>query len=123
EGRDVVRVVPPDRRVIDAYYEPNPDAPGKMASRRGACLDEVAHFDAGLFGITPRECEGLDPQQRLLLELAWEAFEDAGIAPDGLSRSRTGVFVGIANTDYQQLALANGHLDWLGAYYGSGTAP
>ncbi|HLU25287.1 MAG TPA: beta-ketoacyl synthase N-terminal-like domain-containing protein, partial [Longimicrobiales bacterium] len=123
EGRDVVREVPPDRWDIDAYYDPDPDAPGKMASRWGAFLDDVAHFDAGLFGITPRECEGLDPQQRLLLELAWEAFEDAGIAPDGLSGSRTGVFVGIANTDYKQLALANGHLDWLGAYYGSGTAP
>ena len=27
----------------------------------------------------------MDPQQRLLLEVAWEALEDAGIAPDGLA--------------------------------------
>ena len=46
-----------------------------------AFLDDVAGFDADFFGISPREALATDPQQRLLLELAWEAVEDARIAP------------------------------------------
>lgn len=41
-------------------------------------LGEIASFDAGLFGYTPREAELIDPQQRLFLECAWEAMEKAG---------------------------------------------
>ncbi len=41
-------------------------------------LDDVERFDAGLFGIPPREAQLIDPQQRLFLECAWEALERAG---------------------------------------------
>jgi len=69
----------------------------------GGFIDRIDQFDASFFGITPREARLLDPQQRLLLETAWTALEDAGQAPDGLSGSRTGVFVGITTTEYHQL--------------------
>src|SRR5262249_21186847 len=60
----------------------------------------VDGFDAAFFGISPREAQALDPQHRLLLEVAWEALEDAGVAPRSLMRSPTGVFVGACSTDY-----------------------
>jgi amino acid adenylation domain-containing protein len=100
DGVDATSDIPPGRWDVDAFYDPNPDAPGKMYIRRGAFLDEVETFDAAFFGIAPREAMRLDPQQRLLLEVSWEALESAAIAPDRLSGSATGVFVGVMGADY-----------------------
>ena len=69
---------------MDAWYDPTPTTPGKVATRLGGFLEDVADFDSEFFGISPREALAMDPQQRLLLETAWEALEDAGIDPGGL---------------------------------------
>ena len=50
----------------------------------------------------------MDPQQRLLLETSWHAIDDAGINPDGLRGSRTGVYTGIASSEYRDLMQSRG---------------
>ncbi|WP_437917387.1 SDR family NAD(P)-dependent oxidoreductase [Sorangium sp. So ce302] len=103
-GEDAVGEVPRERWDIDAYYDPDPDAPGKMMSRWGGFLEGVDLFDPSFFEISPREAAGLDPQQRLFLEVSWEAIERAGLPPEALMGSDTGVFLGICTHDYQTLA-------------------
>ncbi|GAA2807764.1 hypothetical protein GCM10010452_40530 [Crossiella cryophila] len=84
-------------------------------------LHEAAGFDAEFFGISPREALAMDPQQRLTLELAWEALENAGIAPDSLSRSRTGVFLGSTGQDYHAL-FAHAGAEEVAGHVGMGSA-
>ncbi|MCY3736560.1 MAG: polyketide synthase, partial [Gemmatimonadaceae bacterium] len=73
--------------------------------RFGALIDDIDLFDAEFFRISPVEAELLDPQQRLMLETSWQALEDAGIDPDGLKGSLTGVYTGISNDEYRMLVL------------------
>ncbi len=121
-GADAISEVPAARWDADAYYQAN-DAnpvPGKMNTRWGGFLDQVDQFDAGLFGITPREAARMDPQQRILLEVAWSALEHAGQNPAALAGSATGVFVGVSSSDYSKLQFS--HPDYIDAYAGTGNA-
>ena len=101
-GVDAIRLVPADRWDRDAYYDPNPEAEGKIYTREGGFIESPSpyEFDAHFFGISPREALSLDPQQRLLLEVSWEALENAGVVPASLEGSQTGVFIGICANDY-----------------------
>ena len=81
EGRSGVREIASDRWDASAYYDPDPDAPGKIATSFGAFLDQVDRFEPQFFEIAPREALTMDPQQRLLLEVSWEALENAGQSP------------------------------------------
>ncbi|WP_367325381.1 SDR family NAD(P)-dependent oxidoreductase [Streptomyces sp. HUAS ZL42] len=118
EGQDAVGPFPARRWDVESLYDPDPDALGKSYAREGGFLDDIESFDAGFFGITPKEAAAMDPQQRLLLETAWEALERAGIVPARLAGSTTGVYVGMFGSDY----LAGSRLDQLDGYVGTGSA-
>ncbi|QSJ15494.1 type I polyketide synthase [Nostoc sp. UHCC 0702] len=120
QGVDAIAEVPSDRWDVDTYYDPNPDAPGKIYTRSGAFLKEVDKFDPQFFGISPREATNLDPQQRLLLEVSWEALENAGQPPQQLASSQTGVYVGIGQNDYAQLQMKFGDPTRIDTYSGTG---
>ena len=117
KGVDATSELPPGRWDADALYDPDPQAKGKIRTKRGGFLKEVDRFDARFFGISRREAESMDPQQRLVLEVAWEALERAGHAVDRTRRDRVGVFVGVMNNDYGQLALNEGGLAAIDPYF------
>ena len=117
-GQDAVREIPPERWDIDSCYHPDPDTPGKMYIRHASLVNQVDLFDPEFFGISPREANSLDPQQRFLLEVTWEALERAGINPQQLKNTQTGVFLGIGQNDYADLSFSQ--LENISPYDGTG---
>ncbi|GFN33269.1 type I polyketide synthase [Paenibacillus xylaniclasticus] len=87
--------------------------------RQGGYLEGIDRFDYKFFHLTYREAVRMDPQQRALLEVTWEAFEDAGIVPDEWKDTRTGVFIGISNSDYGRSLLNDPEQSTIHAITGS----
>lgn len=104
-GTDAIGPVPADRPGAEAWRAAAERTP---AVARAGFLPDVDRSEIALFGLSPREARHVDPQQRLLLETAWRAFEDAGIAPERIAGTATGVFVGVSSPDYARLLAARG---------------
>ncbi|WP_116209791.1 type I polyketide synthase [Streptomyces olivoreticuli] len=120
QGRDVIGEVPADRFESRRFVDTSMPRTGKSYTAAGGFLDDVAGFDAGYFGIAPKEAARMDPQHRLLMELAVEALDDAGIAPDRLAGSDTAVYVGVSDTSYGGLQMTTP--ESVNAYTMSGAA-
>ncbi|MCR9142861.1 MAG: SDR family NAD(P)-dependent oxidoreductase [bacterium] len=111
-GSDVISEVPESRWKLSQWYDPEPQA-GKTYARWGGFIDDVAGFDAAFFGVSPREAAAIDPQQRLLLQTAYEALEDGGQTPELMRGKRTGVYVGMWGSDYEDFLFSDpGHIDF-----------
>src|SRR5580704_4243239 len=68
-------------------------------------LSNVDMFDAGLFGINPKDAQLIDPQHRICLECSWEALESAGYDPRSYGGS-IGAFMSTNMSSYYRYNLA-----------------
>ncbi|XP_005094225.3 fatty acid synthase-like [Aplysia californica] len=69
-----------------------------IPSRSGK-LKEITKFDAGFFGVHPKQADCMDPQLRMLLEVAYEAIIDSGQTLQSVRGSRTGVYIGVSGSE------------------------
>jgi len=99
-GRDAISVVPWQRWDLQSFAG-KPEEPGTICTQYGGFIGDVESFDADFFNIKPAEAKVLDPQHRQLLEVVWECLENSGVG--SLKGTNTGVFVGIAGSDYGNL--------------------
>lgn len=103
DGRSAICEVPPERWDWRDYWGDPLSEPGKGNVKWGGFIQDIEAFDAAFFGVSAPEARMIDPQQRLLLTEAWRVIEDAGYAPSALAGSKTGVFIGTADTGYSRL--------------------
>jgi len=67
--------------------------------KANAVLDRMEWFDAGFFGLSPRDAAVMDPQTRHFLECVWHALEHAGHVPERFD-GNIGVFAGAGAPTY-----------------------
>lgn len=121
EKKDMSGPIPKERWDNDAIYDPDPLRPGKTHAKTAAFLEnDVRAFDAGFFGIVPREAKSIDPLQRMILEVVYEALEEANIPADSLKGSNTAVFIALGNSDYIQARFRSGNLETMDVYDATG---
>lgn len=122
EGRHCITDMYQQRWNMDALYDPDPDAAGKIYTRALGIVQDPEYFDAGFFGIAPREAEDIDPQHRVLLEVCHEALQRSGYSVASLAGTATGVFVGISGQDYAHLGSRLGSPAAITPWQGTGNA-
>ncbi len=103
ENRSVTGTVPQDRRQWPIWKDLNLE---DEKIQYGGFVDDIDKFDPRFFGISPEEARFMDPQHRMVLESVYTALEDAGIAPQTMGGSDTGVFIGVSGFDYYSLCRA-----------------
>ncbi|XP_070509346.1 fatty acid synthase-like [Chironomus tepperi] len=75
--------------------------------KRTGKIRNINKFDASFFSILNKHANWMDPQCRCLLEHTYEAILDAGISPQSLVGSRTGVFIGCCFSDSRDVFFYN----------------
>lgn len=102
QKKDVIRKISHERWQWPLHLNLETDYKGL---NYGGFFERIDEFDASFFKISPKEAKLMDPQQRMLLEMSWHCLEDAGLNPERLSGSNTGVYIGVSSTDYHNLLL------------------
>ncbi|KAK2859672.1 hypothetical protein Q5P01_004292 [Channa striata] len=119
-GKNCAVDIPAERFDTRFWYDADDNKPGKTRTTKAALIEGFNEFDHKFFGITEAEADFMDPQQKLLLQYTFRALEDAGIAMEHISGSRTGVYIGVMNRDYEMLRSNNPTT--ISHYSGTGTA-
>ena len=99
QSKDSIKDVPPNRWLIDDYYDADMTAPDKTYCKRGGFLPKI-DFNPMEFGLPPNILEVTDASQLLGLVAARDAFEDAGYGrkSDKFTKAlkeKTGVLLGV----------------------------
>ena len=100
EGTSTIGEIPQDRWSDARFLGASEPEPGHSYTQSAGVLSNPFSFDAEYFRISHREAEQMDPQQRILLETTARAFDHAGVDPNALDSTRTGVYVGAAAADH-----------------------
>ncbi|XP_060776813.1 uncharacterized protein pks1 [Neoarius graeffei] len=120
EGKNCAVDIPEQRFDVTQWYNPDDTILGKIQTTKAAFIDGFNEFDHRFFGISEAEANFMDPQQKLLLHCSYRALEDSGIPMEKISGSRTGVYIGLMNRDYE--TLLNNSPSTITHYNGTGTA-
>lgn len=119
-GTDGIVEVPFTRWELCEYYDPNPDAPGKMYPCHAAFIEGAEDFAASYFNISAPEARAMDPQQRLVLEVCHDSLLDSTFSREALLGSSTAAIVGVSNNDWIQVQ--SGDIRKLNPYTATGTS-
>ncbi|XP_030623444.1 uncharacterized protein LOC115806718 [Chanos chanos] len=120
EGRNCTVEIPDERFDSTFWYDSDESKPGKTQVTKATLIEGFNEFDHKFFGITETEANYMDPQQKLLLHCTYRALEDAGMPMEKASGTRTGVYIGLMNRDYE--TLLNNSPSTITHYNGTGTA-
>ncbi|XP_055018204.1 uncharacterized protein fasn2, partial [Boleophthalmus pectinirostris] len=121
EGRNCAVPIPRERFDMDSWYDADENKPGKSRTAKAALIDGFNEFDHRLFGVSDSEVEQMDPQQKQLLQCVYRALENAGLPLEKASGTRTGVYIGLMNRDYETNA-AHVHPSVINHWTGTGLA-
>ncbi len=103
KDESLITEIPTERFDWQVYYDPTGKTQGTMRTKWGGFIPDIASFDPRHFNLLLFEASEMDPRVRLLLMSTWRTLEDAGINPDILKKSNTGVFIGCESNEYFQL--------------------
>ncbi|CAE8692778.1 unnamed protein product, partial [Polarella glacialis] len=95
--------VPFVRWELEEYWDPNPDAPGKMYPRHAAFVEGAEQFASSYFNISAPEARAMDPQQRLVLEVSHDCLLASGMTREAVIGKNMAAIVGISNNDWIQV--------------------
>jgi acyl transferase domain-containing protein len=114
-NKNAISLVPQSRWDIKEYEE-------LICTNKGGFISDMEQFDPIFFNISPKEALSMDPQQRLVLELSWTALEDANLIPSTLLGTQTGVYIGVAPSEYGLLSQAQKDGEMKSLFEATGTS-